>query len=74
MIKIVPDWRKSWKWLSMNIPAINVAFLATWALLPEKFQDAISMEHALYIAIALIGAGMFGRLVDQNGAKDEPKP
>ena len=64
--RVVSDWRRAWKWLSIQIPALNIAFLSTWALLPPKFQDAISAPWAIGIAVGLIAAGMFGRLIDQK--------
>lgn len=65
-ICFVPNWRRAWRWLSVNIPALNVAFLATWAALPAKFQNALPMPWVLGIAVFLILAGVFGRLVDQG--------
>lgn len=64
---LVPNWRRAWRWLSMNIPATNFAFLGTWATLPPKFQDALPIEWVLGIAAALILMGMFGRLIEQEG-------
>lgn len=68
-INFVSDWRKSWRWLSVQVPAVNTAFLATWALLPVKFQDALPLPAVLAIAIVLIALGVAGRMVDQSGVK-----
>lgn len=68
-LTLVSDWRKSGRWLSVQIPAINAAFLATWALLPVKFQDALPPAAFIWIAIALIVIGVAGRLLDQSGVK-----
>lgn len=65
----VENWRKSWSWLSVQIPAINAAFLATWALLPAKFQDALPPVAVICISVALIVLGVAGRLLDQSGVK-----
>lgn len=65
-MKLVPDWRKAGKWLSIQIPAANVAFLATWAVLPQKFQDSLPLWAVITIAVLLLLAGMFGRLVQQD--------
>lgn len=66
-IRPVADWRRSWRWFSMAIPTINMAFLSTWALLPQKFQDALPLPWLLPITIVLIVLGMAGRLIDQGG-------
>lgn len=63
---LVENASSAWKWFSMNIPAVNVAFLSTWVTLPEKFQNALPVPVVLGIAIALIVAGMVGRLVKQT--------
>lgn len=68
-MKLVPDWRSAWKWLSVQVPAINTAFLTTWALLPPKFQDALPLPAVLAIAISLLLTGMAGRLLDQTEDK-----
>lgn len=65
-VRFVPGWRRCWRWFSVNVPAVNVAFLSTWAMLPSKFQDALPVWAVLVIAVALIVAGMFGRLIEQE--------
>lgn len=67
-MKLVYDWRQAWKWLSMQIPAVNVAFLGTWAVLPSKFQDALPTWAVVAIAISLLVLGMVGRLIQQEKA------
>ena len=70
-IKLVDDARKAWRWLSVQIPALNVAFLATWSVLPAKFQDALPAPWVIGIAVGLIVLGVAGRLIDQT-PKDAP--
>lgn len=65
-MKLVPNWRKARKWLSIQIPAINIAFLGTWAVLPQKFQDALPVWAVVAIAVALLVLGMVGRLIQQE--------
>jgi hypothetical protein len=68
-MKLIPEARRAWRFLSMQIPAINAAFLVTWSQLPPKFQDALPLPWVLGIAVGLIVAGMFGRLVSQEKKK-----
>jgi len=63
---LVPNWRTAWRWLSIQFPVLNTAFLGTWAVLPDKFQDALPLPWVIGIAIFLIVAGVFGRLVKQQ--------
>ena len=70
-MKLVDDAKHAWKWFSVNIPALNAAFLGTWALLPPKFQEALSPPWVIGISVFLITAGIFGRLIQQT-PKDKP--
>ena len=72
-MKLVHNWKQSLGWFSVQVPAINTAFLGTWALLPVKFQDALPMPWVIGIAIVLILLGVAGRLIDQP-IKPEPTP
>lgn len=72
-IKLVPDWKRSLRWFSVQVPAVNTAFLSTWALLPVKFQDAVPVPWVIGIAVALIVIGVVGRLIDQT-PKANPAP
>lgn len=71
--KLVQDWKTSWKWFSVQSNAINVAFLATWSMLPEKFQEALPMPYVIGIAITILVLGTIGRLVKQDAGTDNPK-
>ena len=69
-MKLVPDWKSALHWFSVQVPAVNTAFLGTWALLPVKFQDALPMPWVIGIAILLIVVGVAGRLIDQTPKTD----
>lgn len=66
-MKLVSDWKSSWRWFSVFVPTINVAFIATWATLPARFQDAIPEQWVVGAAVMLIVLGVVGRLIDQDG-------
>ena len=64
-MKLIDNWRQAWRMLSVQIPTINIAFLGTWAALPDKFQDALPMPWVIGIAVVLIVFGVVGRLIAQ---------
>lgn len=68
-MKLINEWRKIYKYISVQIPALNVAFLGTWALLPQKFQDALPIPWVIVIAITLLVAGVAGRMIAQPKLK-----
>jgi len=74
-MKLVKDAKQAWRWLSVQIPVINIALLGTWSTLPSEFRDVITTPWIIGIAVFLLVAGVFGRLVDQPKEKnplDEP--
>lgn len=60
------DWKQSWRWLSMQAMWAAATFLAVWALIPEKMQDAFTPTELKLMAVGLIVLGMVGRLVKQD--------
>ena len=68
--KLIPNWRKAWRMLSVQIPALNAALLATWASLPDRFQDAYPVPWLMGTVLALIVMGVVGRLIDQPKVKE----
>lgn len=64
-MKLIPNWRRAWRMFSVQVPAINAAFIATWASIPEKFQDAYPLRWALATVLVLLVLGVVGRLVKQ---------
>lgn len=70
-LRLVADWRRAWRWYSVNMPALAAALLATWATLPEKLQDSFSPLELKIAALVLISAGLLGRLVDQTPPEKE---
>ena len=64
-MNLISNWRSAWKMFSVQIPALNIAFVSTWAALPPKFQDMLPISWTLGIAVAMIVLGIAGRLIQQ---------
>ncbi len=71
-MKFVADARRCWRWFSVQLPALNLAFLGTWSVLPDKFQNAIPLPWVVGIAVVLIVLGVFGRLIEQPVKEKKP--
>jgi hypothetical protein len=70
-MRLTEDWKDAWKWFSVQLPVVNTAFLATWAVLPAKFQDILPIGVVIGIAVALLIAGVVGRVINQTKAAPE---
>ena len=64
-MKLIPNWRKAWRMLSVQANTINVAVLAGWSSLPDRMQDAIPVYVIVGLAIGLLVLGTIGRLIAQ---------
>lgn len=69
--RIVPDWRRSWRWPSVQIPLCVMAAAIYWRSLGPAGQAELSMllgvlQPSLLVIIACVAA-IVGRLLDQGG-------
>lgn len=80
-MRLVKDWRKAWKWLSVQLAAIGVlitsaliiapqAVLMAWAMLPDALREELG-DWKKQIAAAVFLMAIVARLIDQ-APKDKP--
>ncbi|KTW01042.1 hypothetical protein NS355_02315 [Sphingomonas yabuuchiae] len=78
-MKLIADWRQSWRWWSVRVSAFGAmifAFLlaapdqalAIWAALPPEVQALI--PNAKEIGLALTIAALVVRVMRQKGSGD----
>jgi uncharacterized membrane protein (UPF0136 family) len=72
-MKLVDNAKSWYKMFSVQANALNISFLATWGMLPEKFQSAIPISVVFGIAAGLLVLGTIGRLVKQDSVNDSTK-
>ncbi len=66
MLKLVPEWRKAWRWFSMQSMALVVALLGSWAALPDDLKSGLPGWVVPSVSAAVLFFGMAGRLVKQK--------
>jgi hypothetical protein len=64
-VELVHNWRFAWRFFSMQAMAINTAFLATWAVLPDDIKSALPSWLVPVAAVFLLVVGMAGRIIKQ---------
>ena len=72
MIKLIPDWKKAWKFASVQINTIGIFVLSaldiiqqSWNVVPVAMQSKI--PYSTTIAIVLMALGIVGRLFVLKG-------
>lgn len=71
MIKLVEDWRKAWKWFSVNAMVAAAAIQGAWLQIPEDMKAHIPETLVSGATIALLVLGVAGRIVKQGGEDDK---
>lgn len=66
---LVPNWRKAWRWLSVQFMALAAAAQVAWETLPPEALAVIPVDWRGYITLGLVLAAMIGRLIDQGTAQ-----
>lgn len=65
-VKLVDNWRNSWKWFSMQCMAAAGTIQTTWALLSDDMKASVPPHWVSYLTIIVLALGVFGRLVSQT--------
>lgn len=69
-MKLIPNWRRSWRMVSVQMQAIALALLGTWQVLPEDLKATLPPAVVFYVAMGLLIAGILGRMVDQPSTRE----
>lgn len=70
-MKLVDDWKDSWKWISTNCMMVATALQGTWLALPDDMKIELPKHLVNIMTIVVLVAGFAGRLVKQ-GSGDAP--
>lgn len=66
-MRLVPDWKSAWRWLSVQFMTLAAAAEVAWRTLPPEALAVIPPDWQGYITLGLILAGLIGRMIDQRG-------
>ena len=65
-MRLVKDWKKSWKWFSVNAMVWAVAIQGSWAFIPDDMKASLPDGLVTASTVTLLALGVIGRLVDQD--------
>ena len=65
-MKLVPNARKAWRWISMQAMGVAVALQGAWVFIPDDLKARAGDDLANWVTGALLVLGMIGRLVKQG--------
>lgn len=66
MIRIVPDARRAWKWISVHALLLITSLPELWNWLPADLKVAIPHDKLIYVTSVIALAGLLGRFIHQE--------
>lgn len=67
-MKLVPDWKRAWRWFSVQAFAALLALPFVWTTLPADVKAMIPEKARPYLVMLIAAGGLAGRVIDQNKA------
>jgi len=68
-MKLIANWRKAYKMLSIQAMAFATAIQGAWVFIPEDMKASIPPTVVQWVTMGLLAFGIVGRLVDQPKVK-----
>lgn len=68
-MKLIANWKKAWRMLSVQAMALAGAVQGAWMFIPDDMRSSIPANVVQGLTIALLVLGVAGRLVDQPKTK-----
>jgi len=72
-LKLVDDWRRGRRWISVNCMAAVAAIQGTWMLMPDDLKAGIPAGWMSGVSMAVLVLGTIGRFIKQESS-DADKP
>ena len=65
-LELVDDWRRAWRWVSINCMVLAGAVQGAWLVLDADQRAALPPYTATVVTIVVLAAGVAGRLIRQT--------
>lgn len=65
-MRLVDEWRRAWRWFSVQAMVLAAAVQAAWDALPADMRAAVPAGLVTGVTLLLLMLGIGGRLVKQR--------
>lgn len=65
-MKLIPEWKRAWRMVSVQAMAVAVAAQGAWVMLPAELQSQVPDWALKGLTAAILVLGIVGRLVKQD--------
>jgi len=63
---LINEWKRAWRWFSVQAMALTLALQGAWMTLPEDLKAHVPGWLVTLVSVALLLLGLAGRLVQQK--------
>lgn len=67
-MRLVEDWKRCWRWISMQCMTAALAVQGAWMFIPDDMKSSIPPEVVRGATMGLLALGIVGRLKNQTKA------
>lgn len=71
-MRLVDNWRKAYKMLSVQAMTVAAAIQGAWVYIPDDMKSHIPSGLVTGLTVGLLALGVIGRLVAQPAVSDTP--
>jgi hypothetical protein len=68
-MRLIDNWRRAHRMLSVQAMALATAIQGAWPMIPDDLKSAIPANVVHWVSLALLVAGIAGRLVQQDSVR-----
>lgn len=68
-MKLVDNWKQAWRWFSVQALTIVMVIPLVWDSLASDIKEFLPENLEPWTLAVVAGAGLIGRLIDQNKAE-----
>jgi hypothetical protein len=74
MLKLIPNWKRAHRMLSVQLTTVNAGIVGGWQILPPEWKAVIPQPLMVKAAVVLFVLTIVSRLIDQGSVTDaKPK-
>lgn len=67
---LIENWKKAWKWFSVQVLALAGALSVSWPLIPDEIRAQVPVNITTIIAVLCV-LGIILRVINQGGKADD---
>lgn len=71
---LVPDFKRAWRWISVQCMVVAGAVQAAWVFIPEDMKESFPKDYLQVVTVVLLVVGVAGRLVKQTPEPPKDPP